>query len=98
MLAAGLTSSYGVEIDAIKCQKAAAFLAQTRMELTRRGATPPWFTAVPEVSCSAIEQASIQPGCQAVSRLGVCDKSADVGLERLEPAACWPTSHALYEA
>ena len=46
MLAAGLTSSYGVEIDAIKCQKAAAFLAQTRTELTRRGAMPPWFTAV----------------------------------------------------
>lgn len=56
MLAAGLTSSYGVEIDAIKCQKAAAFLAQTRTELSRRGAMPPWFTAVPEVSCSAIEQ------------------------------------------
>lgn len=64
MLAAGISESYGVEIDAIKCQKAAAFLAQTRAELEKRNKLPAWFAAVPEVSCSAIEQvrpAAVKP-------------------------------------
>lgn len=84
MLAAGLTSSYGVEIDAIKCQKAAAFLAQTRTELSRRGAMPPWFTAVPEVSCSAIEQASSVAAVCCCSASGHAQDAVSCC-----PAVCW---------
>lgn len=68
MLAVNMTAAYGVEIDTIKCQKAAAFLAQTRAELARRGALPPGFTDIPEVSCSAIEQVrTLDPATHAYS-------------------------------
>lgn len=79
MLAADMAAAYGVEIDAIKCQKAAAFLAQTRAELARRGALPPGFTDTPEVSCSAIEQVKCFCNCP-FSRLSPGKRVCPAGL------------------
>ena len=61
MVSTGLASSFGVEIDAIKCQKAAAFLQQTTAELARRGGPEAEALPLPPITCSPIEQVGPSP-------------------------------------
>lgn len=53
----GISAASGVEIDRIKCDKAAAFLQRSILELQRRGVLgagePP---EPPQIQCRAIEQ------------------------------------------
>jgi hypothetical protein len=52
----GVASGFGIEIDRIKCDKAAAFLKHSLAELGRRGGGT--GLALPRVQCSSIEKAS----------------------------------------
>jgi len=52
----GVASGFGIEIDRIKCDKAAAFLKHSLTELGRRGGGA--ALALPRVQCSSIEKAS----------------------------------------
>lgn len=54
----GIASACGVEIDRIKCDKAAAFLRHTVGELERRGVSSSRLEE-PEIQCKAIEQVCI---------------------------------------
>lgn len=51
----GIASGFGVEIDIIKCKKAAAFLFQTTAALLKRGAASESLE-IPSIQCSPIEQ------------------------------------------
>lgn len=55
----GIASAFGVEIDRIKCDKAAAFLRQTVAELARRSVTQQQLD-VPAIECSPIEQVGLR--------------------------------------
>ena len=56
MVNPGVAGGWGVEVDRIKCDKAAAFLAQAAAALLRRGALAQAL-AVPHVRCAPVEQA-----------------------------------------
>ncbi|KAL4427630.1 hypothetical protein ABPG75_001719 [Micractinium tetrahymenae] len=64
----GIAGARGIEIDRIKCDKAAAFLRQAIAELARRGVVQAGQVAPPEIECSAIEQVrSLDPCTHAYS-------------------------------
>ena len=50
-----MAAAYGVEIDSIKCDKAAAFVRQTDSALRARGAVTR-LLPLPAVQCAAVEQ------------------------------------------
>ena len=52
----GVASGFGIEIDRIKCDKAAAFLRHSVKELKRRAAIEELL--VPRIQCSSIEKVS----------------------------------------
>ena len=52
----GVAGGWGMEVDRVKCDKAAAFLAQAAAALLRRGAVAQAL-AVPHVRCAPVEQA-----------------------------------------
>lgn len=52
----GVAGGWGMEVDRVKCDKAAAFLAQAAAALLRRG-TVAQALAVPHVRCAPVEQA-----------------------------------------
>ena len=52
----GVAGGWGMEVDRVKCDKAAAFLAQAATALLRRGAVAQAL-AVPHVRCAPVEQA-----------------------------------------
>lgn len=63
----GLRGVWGVELDAIKCMKAAAFLEKTAQQAVARGLAPPDI-AVPAIRCAPIEAVStLEPATHAYS-------------------------------
>ena len=56
LLEPGIGGALGIEIDRIKCDKAAAFLRQALAELRRRGLAGADRLVPPEIRCSPIEQ------------------------------------------
>ena len=58
----GIASGFGVEIDRIKCDKAAAFLRQALVELRRKGVVRPGDNHLqepPSIQCAPIEQVGV---------------------------------------
>ncbi len=92
MLATGLRAAFGVEVDAIKCQKAAAFLQQTRAELRRRGTLLPGDDLpLPDIACSAIEQVDVISFFGFMGRPSRCCSGA---AQRQRPSSCRPSPAA----
>ncbi len=56
LVSPGVAGGWGMEVDRIKCDKAAAFLAQAAAALLRRGAVPAALP-VPLVRCAPVERA-----------------------------------------
>ena len=54
LVSPGVATASGIEIDRIKCNKAAAFLKHTVLELSRRVAGK--AVGLPKVQCSSIEK------------------------------------------
>lgn len=68
LLSPGIAGARGIEIDRIKCDKAAAFLRQAIAQLARRGVIQDAQVAPPEIECSAIERVrSLDPCTHAYS-------------------------------
>ncbi|GAB4821524.1 hypothetical protein N2152v2_008570 [Parachlorella kessleri] len=62
----GIASGFGVEIDRIKCDKAAAFLRQALVELRRKGVVGPGDSQLqepPSIQCAPIEQMKTLDPC-----------------------------------
>ncbi|KAK9826092.1 hypothetical protein WJX81_001533 [Elliptochloris bilobata] len=67
LVSPGVAGGWGVEVDRIKCDKAAAFLAQAAAALLQRGAVAQALT-VPHVRCAPVEQVtSLAPATHAYS-------------------------------
>lgn len=60
LVSPGVAAAYGVEIDRIKCDKAAAFVRQTDTALRARGAVIRMLP-LPAVQCAAVEQVDAPP-------------------------------------
>ena len=58
LVALGVAGAYGVELDRIKCDKAAAFIRQTDAALTTRGAIT-CVLPLPAVQHAAVEQVRV---------------------------------------
>lgn len=70
LVSSGVAHAWGVELDRIKCDKAAAFGRHVVAILASRGMLPEG-TAVPEVRCSSIEQVGFVYACVRVGNWGV---------------------------
>jgi hypothetical protein len=99
LLEPGIAGARGIEIDRIKCDKAAAFLRQAVAELRRRGAAGDALVP-PPVECSAIEKVGFGAGsgfavpwCSAAGRTAAASQPVPCTLLP-PPAPCWhPTPH-----
>ncbi|KXZ50220.1 hypothetical protein GPECTOR_17g857 [Gonium pectorale] len=67
MVAAGVTSAWGVELDRVKCNKAAAFCGHVMENLVAKGLMAP-DVPVPPVRCAPVEEVStLDPATHAYS-------------------------------
>ena len=56
LLSPGVAAGFGVEIDAVKCDKAAPFLARCEAALRKRRGLAAAPLPVPVVQCAPVEQ------------------------------------------